>query len=539
MKIRNLVILFVILLTTLVIFIGCGDADDTATGDEGTESVNGDLSGADDESPGLESLSYYVAMNPNPAPLMTDYNGIAVYQELERMTGVTVDFEHPPSGDDGSQAFNLMMASGEYPDVIEAVWPSLPGGPDEYLSGGQIIPLNDYLEEHAPNFYAILQENPEWEKQIMTDDGTIYGFPFFRGGDDNPASHFYGPVIRKDWLDNLGLEIPETIDEWDTVLRAFKNDDPTGTGSEVIPFLPTVSSNMFISAWGITNGFYQVDNEVRYGPIQPEFKEYLTVMNEWYEEGLIDQEYVTTDADLTDNKVTQHQLGGLVVYNGGGLGKYLGLMQDDPDFQLIGTPYPVLNKGDTPIVGQRAPNYEGVAAAISSTNEHIEETIKWLDYGYSEEGFMLFNWGIEGESYEINDGEPVYTEQITNNPDGLPLAQALSEYTRVTWSGPFVQDPNYSLQYNQYEEQTITMETWANTKNDILMPITAPTPEESSELAAIMTDLQTHKDSMLDLFITGQESLDNFDEYVATLESMNIERAIEIQQDALDRFLAR
>lgn len=483
----------------------------------------------------LKELTYWV-QNNRPDTLK-DYNDIAAYKKLEEITGVHVIWEHPASGE-VEQQFNLMMTSDKLPDVIERTWTSVPGGPEKYIKDKKIVALNDYIDKYAPNLKQILDENPEWRKMITTDEGNIYVFPFIRSDAYNLT--FFGPILRGDWLEKLDLEIPETIDEWYTVLKAFKEQDPNGNGeADEIPLLihPTsFTYNAFVGAWGITNGFYQVDGKVHYGPIQPEYKEFLQLLHDWYQEGLIDQEYVATDSKLQDAKVTNDQLGAFMGYSGSSLLRYMQLKADDPEFSLVGAPYPVFNKGDTPIFNQGELPFQGVGAAITTSNRNIVETVKWLDYHYSEEGYMLFNFGIEGESYEMIDGYPTYTEIITNNPDGKSMAEALAMYNRASWSGPFIQAKEYAEQYNNLPQQKQAIEQWAKGSNERLMPLVTPTQEESSEFASIMNDINTYREEMINKFIMGEEPLSKFDDFVKTIEGMGIERAIEIQQAALERY---
>ena len=95
-----------------------------------------------------------------------------------------------------------------------------PGGPEKAIGDGYILKLNDLIDQHAPNLKKFLQENPDIDKMVKTDNGSYYAFPFIRG--DEYLRVFQGPIIRKDWLDELGLPVPETIDDWTAMLRAFK-----------------------------------------------------------------------------------------------------------------------------------------------------------------------------------------------------------------------------------------------------------------------------------------------------------------------------
>lgn len=154
---------------------------------------------------------------------------------------------------------------------------------------------------------------------------------------------------------------------------------------------------------------------------------------------------------------------------------------------------------------------------------------------------MLFNYGVEGESYTIESGVPTYTEWIMNNPEGLTKQLALAQYTRAWQNGPFVQEKGYQLQYSDLPQQQAALTRW--TTSDAAryqMPPVTVAEEDASEYSRLSGDISTYVSEMLIQYVTGLKSLDTFEsEYLATLESMNVERMIELQQQALDAFNSR
>src|SRR5260221_1036192 len=125
------------------------------------------------------SLSYWAPQSSNVIASMKTFGEIGAYKELEKRTGIHLDFQHPPLGQDTEQ-FNLLAASGKYPDIVEYNWLGASGGPARYLRDGVIIRLNDLIDKYAPNLKAVLAKHPEWRKQIVTDEGDIYCFPVIR-----------------------------------------------------------------------------------------------------------------------------------------------------------------------------------------------------------------------------------------------------------------------------------------------------------------------------------------------------------------------
>jgi len=531
----------VLLITALLAACSGGGGSAPPSSNAGNGGGSGGSGGGGPQDVGYpDKLTIWVELNGNAAAVVQHAGEIAAFKETEKITGTKVEFQHPAAGT-GKESFNIMISSGDLPDAIEYNWASVPGGPDKAIADGTIIRLNELIDQHMPNLKKHLDENPEWKKLITTDEGNIYVFPFIRG--DEYLLTFNGPIIREDWLKNVNMAVPETIDEWYEVLKAFKTKDPNKNGqADEIPLLIELGqldiNHAFIGAWGITTKFYQVDGKVHYGPIQPEFKEFLATLNKWYSEGLIDPDYAATDGKMKDAKVTGNQLGAFQGYTGSSIGRYMGLMKDDPVFSLIAAPNVVLKKGQKPLLGQMDPWFTGVGAAITSANQNPEATAKWYDFKYGPEGHMLFNFGIEGESYEMIDGYPTYTQDIMKHPE-LPVTQAMSKYIQASYSGIFIQDRRYMEQYSELPQQKAAIETWMNAENDRLMPLVTPTAEESNRYASIMNDVQTYYDEMIHKFIMGVEPLSNFDSFVNTLKSMGIEEAIAIQQAALDRFNAR
>ena len=153
---------------------------------------------------------------------------------------------------------------------------------------------------------------------------------------------------------------------------------------------------------------------------------------------------------------------------------------------------------------------------------------------------MAFNFGIEGESFEMIDGYPTYTDIVMENPNGLPISQAMSTYIRGNYNGPFVQDLRYLEQYYTLDEQKATLDVWGGTNaiNHVLPPVT-PTSEESREFASIMNEVNTYRDEMTLKFILGTAELSEFDTYVENLKKMGLDRALEIQNAALERYNTR
>ena len=229
-------------------------------------------------------------------------------------TGIQVEITYAPrmSADD---SFNLMVASGDYPDIVDNVTDRYPGGGEKAMDDDVIVDLSDILESCLPDYTNRMNMDPEVAKDLMTDSGAhVAVYQIY----DEVREPDAGPVIRKDWLDNLGLEIPETYDEYENVLLAFK--DAYGISSPMLMLSDGVPENNYLVAgYGIAGKtaeagisympFYQIDGVVHYGLIEEGFREYTQMLHDWYAEGLFAVDYATLDNPGRDSLSANEQCG--------------------------------------------------------------------------------------------------------------------------------------------------------------------------------------------------------------------------------------
>ena len=524
---------------------GCGGSASSASSSAAGSSTAADSANAATEEFSYpmsgKELTYWCELNTNVSANYTNMGDTPFGQGLMERTGVTITYLHPPTGQLNEQ-FNLILADGDLPDIMEYTWQSYPGGPQKAIEDGNILALNDIIDQYCPNLKAYLEAHPDVDRQCKTDEGNYYMFPFVRGDDSLRVST--GLMIRQDWLNDLGLEMPTTIDEWHDVLTAFKTEKGATAPFAFEYTTPSLRNNWpFMSVYNTTAEFYVGDDgKIHYGPAEENYKEFLATMNQWYKEGLLDPDMPTAQLDQVSAKMTSGASGASLGWIGSRMGVWTTAAKEtDPNYDLEAAPVPTLNKGETAKMGPMdnvVVNNGG--AAITTRCKDIEAAARLLDWAYSDEGHMYYNFGTEGESYTMENGEPVYTDLILNNPDGLPIAQAMSGYIRGNYNGPFVQDVRYAQQYYTMDCQKKAQATWTvpEASEHVLPPIT-PSSGESEEFSAIMNEINTYRDEMTLKFILGTESLDNFDKFVDTMNQMNLKRAIEIENSALDRYNAR
>lgn len=556
MSVKKLLAVTLLLSLILGLAAGCGGNDSDTVSDNSTDFSAAETKSTEpnetDEAgdtgevfPLAESvtLTMWAAVNPQLAQYVASMEDLVIYGELEKRTNVHIEFVDGSTGDmnDTMAAFSLMIASGTYPDIIPDTLKST-YGLDYGIENDIILDLKEYVEEYMPNYRALLESNEEYAKGVVTDSGyyaAIYGLI----SEGYPVP--YGPVIRKDWLDDLSLNAPVTYADYHDVLTAFKiaydASAPLFLSNAGVPNGDYLTAGYGVAGFNIGNQapYYQVDGVVKYGPIEDGFLEYLQMMKQWYDEGLIDPdfmnsgEYMFPPNDLVANNDTG------IWYTLRARFDSFALLNDDPDFAIMAITDAVQQEGD---VNKIRFNNSLVSSGtcLSYTCSDPVLAAQWLDYWYSDEGWLLTNYGIENEAHTIDsNGKPVLTEFITNNPNGLNLTVALGIYAVMDGGGAFLQDWTRTL--SSFSDAAAEAGSiWAASTYDYGMPITMTmTQDEGSDHAQYYSDISTYVNESILKFITGVYDFDYWDTYVTTIEQMSIEKCISIKQDALTRYLNR
>lgn len=520
---KHFKILAAVLAVMMVIAMTAGCAKDTSTSGENT-------------------ISWWITNNVSS--IVKSYDELPAMAAIEEATGIDIEFFHPAVGSDTEQ-FNIMCASGVFKDIVTYNWNGYTGGPVQAARDGAILVLDEYLEKEMPNFYSQMQENAELNYLARAYDGSVCVIPSYTT--DRITTATFGPAMRKDWLDKLGLEVPTTISDWYKVLTAFKTQDPNGNGlADEIPFVAdqTATFERLSRAWdGVESHFYiNGDNKVAYGFIQPDFKDFLTEMNKWYKEGLLDNEYAATNESVRNQKMVSGVGGSFIGYAGSGMSKFvLGGRETNPDFDMIGVQWPT-HKGEGPFCGysyQASIGTAGKGMAISAKVADPAKVLNFIDYLFGDEGTAFINWGIEGDTYTVDaDGNKTFTDKILKNPDGKTPVEAISEYA-MTQYGMARSDADAYMQVNQaIPQQQVAMELWNQADVSRIFSGILVTPEEQDELTKVLDDVLTYRSEWMNKFVMGIEPLEKFDEVANNIKKLGIEKATAIYQTAYERKLA-
>jgi putative aldouronate transport system substrate-binding protein len=529
MKVKVMVLMMLLVMASLL-WAGGGQSDGSAAPSASTGAFSYPI-------PGNKTLT----INLDPIDMSAIPNWVGddyFWTVIEKKTGVKLRRIGGTSGAVSvTESFTLLLASGDWPDIMVASWLTFPGGgPDKGLSEGYIIPLNDYMQK-APNFTRILKDNPGLSRDIRTDNGTLYVFPFAR---DSVSSQYAGAVIRKDWLDKLGLPLPVTLDDWYKTLTAFKQfcSAPLTFESRYF-FMEEYFSSVLSSPFDVTYLFYVDNNTVKFGPLEKSYRDFITEMHKWYTEGLLDKDMPSINKATVAAKFANGNTG-LVIQQRKEVVDAITANAGNPNYEVAALLTPVMKLGDERKFGHLQNNYTGgFSWGISSKCKDIETAIRYIDYFFSDEGRMLSCFGTEGVSYEIKNGKVQILESALNHPELSNPRMLFENYFGAPSNHAFLEIESARL-VGEIPQMVEIKKIWAdnNMKNYIYPPVT-PTAAESEAIGLKWNNIDTYCQEMIIKFIIGTEPLSNYDRFLQNLKAYGVDEVLKSKQAAYDRYLKK
>lgn len=441
-----------------------------------------------------------------------------VRQKMFEATNVKIESIVAPATN-FDEKFNVAIMGKELPDLMMGKNIDVL---NEYGQKGAFIPLEDLIEEHAPNISARLDDRAR--KMVTASDGHIYALPRF--GQDRLRT---GWLIRKDWLDALGLEVPKTTDDWIEVLRAFKEKDPGNAGDRLVPLMNRSGSSVFLIYSAPTFGLHP-ENYTKMGDsfvlnaTTDEYKNMIEWYKTLYEEGLFDKEFVTTSSKQWEEAVSAGYVGAFVDFANRADTFTSILKQQNPDAEFVVATPPV-----GPTGAQGVPSYSDIltttSVAISKDCENVEAALAWLDYLYSDDGAWLNSVGIEGLTYTGIDenGAPIWTDEIKNNPNNMAITskygiqQQMCPRVLTTYEFELIQGP-LTLEGKRICEPYYV---------EPYFPIQYTT-EESEQMTNYTTAVTPIVSQYTDQFITGVLPMSEWDNFQKELKTLGADQMGEI-----------
>lgn len=479
-------------------------------------------------------------MSPVTSNVCVDLNEHLATPELEQATGKVVDYFSSIIGEE-SLSFLLMMATRELPDLLRVnLEKEYNGGVDEAIEDGMILDITSMVEEHAPHFMARLQEDESYQKSAYTDSGILSQFGATMVEEEMRGRPMYGPLVNATYLEQVGLDVPVTIADWEEMLEAFADLGiiPLSFGAKTDL---SVLYDSFASAFGVTAGagYFQENGVVKFSPLEAGYFDFVELFQKWYQNGWIHSEFYNyTQEDI----LTEFQAGKVGATIGHGNNTVYGANVSAKlgnEMEFLPTPYPVLKEGDVISTRHYTSDFIGDPVYIYAKAENPVEIIKWVDYFYSEDGILLSNWGTEGKTYQVTEtGEKEFTEFVMNNPEGKSVISVLTE--NVLLDVRTVADYQYEMAFFQDPRQHLGWEVWSLANYDNVLPERMTySLEDREEMTLSLGRLPEYVTQMTIKFIIGQEPLSNYTKFTETMLEMDGEEFLQMTQDAFDRYQQR
>lgn len=475
------------------------------------------------------------------AAIQGPWDTLSFFTEMEEKTNITFTFD-TPANNVFEEKKNLSFAGNSYPDVFFAANMSMAQQVKYGMSEGILLPLDEYIDKYCPNIQKMFAENPDLKKSVTAPDGHIYSLPNYNQGVLAPFPSFW---YNQEWLDALGVtELPKDIDSFYNLLTRFKNEDPNKNGiADEIPFTMTskpdndlLDINLYLlPAFGITSSRIYVENDkVKFGALEPNYKEYLYYINKLMSEGLIDNEWVTQDEATMTGKTK----GNMVGMAGQALPQNLYEIADN-DVAATYLIAPALSSSySNGQAGYRKYN-DGIAqGAFSITNKckNPAAMMRWVDYLYGEEGSLYIYFGNEGIIWQYNDKGQMTNIQPENGmtteeyrggfitPDcGSTTPKWVRALTVSNW-----EDPMRAARISQVEEKLVPY-------SKVAMPSLFFTPEQQNQIDTIKVDIDNYMKQSEAAFFVGNTDVDReYDNFVKQLNNMGVQDLINAYQEAYD-----
>lgn len=286
-------------------------------------------------------------------------------------------------------------------------------------------------------------------------------------------------------------------------------------------------------AFGSPLGFYTYEDKVHCSYVEDSYREYIAYLKALAEDGLF------ISSDVTERQQSDLMAAGDIGVYGEGTSNIADqiAMIEDPNASYKAMAAP----GEPSQCGPTSSMAAKFYVSVSADCEHPELVVKMLDYLFTNEGSMLASYGVEGISYEYVDGEPYWTELVTNNPDGAPYAGTSTYYLNPGF--PALQIANISQKNFTNDYQIEASEIWAsgyagNAKQALSVSLTT---DEADIVNNSLSDMNTYLTETVYSWIFGGAAFDDaaWNSYLDTMNTLHIDDILDAYQSAYDRYMER
>ena len=496
----------------------------------------------------LVTLTYWgpdISSNNSALPTYQDITAYDFWGFVEEQTGVHLDMTIVSMMSEAEQ-LGLQLASGDYMDLMAINETQVSGGMTALLDQEIATDIAPIVQTDMPNYYSYISANEECMKLSYNDEGQMAGT---RSWAEKYVPN-QGLVIRQDLVDAMGLEMPTTIDGLHDTLAAMKTEYSLGapmwlssSGQNSLSIVGAMGSCGYAEDRGsTTDHLYVEDGQVISALTSDAYRDYLELMHQWYEEGLINSDFATnTDMDAPTGAMLS---GDTVVINamyGQALSIQNSLAADHPEAQLYALPTPVKNPGDTNSFVNTTPLSNTSWRVITTACEDPQLAARYIDWWYTRDGFLTANYGTRDLSYTLDaDGTPKYADAVTNNSFGIDAASAVEAYvTTNPVFGLVAMDRTVYLADAQWVDDMIEIWTEQTSSENVLPSGVTLTAEETQQVTAALGDITTAASTETLKFIMGARDFDTWGDYCQNINAMGLEDVVAVYQDAYQRYLAR
>lgn len=350
-----------------------------------------------------------------------DSNNAHVKYVAEK-TGVEYKLITTPPGSEPTEFLNLLIASDDLPDILRPI-----GGIEQTLiQQGGALPLDDLLPKYAPNVWKNIPKEAWDVVRSASPDGHIYYVPKVFLVPER------APMIRKDWLDKVGLPMPKTVEEYKEVLKAFRDKDPNGNGQK--DELPTSGrefgkwmDHLFgmygVAMWEGSPEWDLYDGKIQYAGVTPNMKAAIAFIRDLYKEKLLDNETFLNKGDVWQAKINNNLVGSWYHLPANVRDRYTAMLKGAPDAYIVGMPMPKA-QGFQGFVTQKSMG-EPEWIIPAGAKGKAEASLKLLDFFYDEKNDEFVRFGIEGLQHKVENGKKV----LLPPEDSRPLALGMKNLT--------------------------------------------------------------------------------------------------------------
>jgi putative aldouronate transport system substrate-binding protein len=417
-RIGKLLCLILAFLMLFGVFAGCGGKKETdgSAPQETPEPAEPSPVVEETEVPEKEKITFPLAetleltialpIAPFANALITELYDWTLFKEMEKITNVHWEGQLHPALH-ATDTFSMMITSGDWPDVMANLDMVTKNGNYQCCKDEVIIELTDLVKEYAPHVWELIASDTDLALNLMyeAEDGENILLNFPMVNEIPSTNQESGLQYRGDWLDELGMEVPETISEFEAVLEAFKVNYNSmyyiGNTYDGLPISSAFNVRINydeIAAEGVGFPLYVRDGKVVCGLLQDEFLEYLTLANKWYKAGYIHPDFYTGISANIDAEPGRIESGEFGAYTAG-LSTFSFIndtfKENGSGAYMVAGPYLMNDNRDQRHLDAVRHKMRNRCWTISTKCQYPEIVCAWVDYLFTDEGYILYNYGVE------------------------------------------------------------------------------------------------------------------------------------------------